>query len=108
MRLAIALLKNFYQIHRRLKNDDHWGVDEPLKEDEYGKGVTARGQHYLTFGPRQPSKDTHSSIAIQRDIMQRKHLAPWIFIGKVDDETNLKDLQKLLNFEVSILKKKVM
>jgi lysosomal alpha-mannosidase len=37
-------------VHRREVADDHYGVDEALDETYYGKGLYARGQHYLTFG----------------------------------------------------------
>jgi hypothetical protein len=38
-------------VHRRLVRDDGYGVGEALREQEYGKGLYARGQHYLVFGP---------------------------------------------------------
>ncbi|RZC14230.1 lysosomal alpha-mannosidase-like, partial [Asbolus verrucosus] len=38
-------------VHRRLVRDDGFGVGEALNEEEYGRGLFARGQHYLTFGP---------------------------------------------------------
>lgn len=38
------------QLHRRLLNDDAFGVGEALKEDEFGHGVIARGQVYLVLG----------------------------------------------------------
>lgn len=37
-------------MHRRLLNDDALGVEEALNEMEFGQGVVARGQHFLTFG----------------------------------------------------------
>lgn len=36
-------------LHRRLLVDDHWGVGEALNETAYGKGLVARGKHYLLF-----------------------------------------------------------
>ena len=36
-------------LHRRLLVDDHWGVGEALNEMAYGKGLVARGKHYLLF-----------------------------------------------------------
>jgi hypothetical protein len=39
-------------IHRRLLDDDAFGVDQPLNETEFGgKGLVARGTHYLLFDP---------------------------------------------------------
>ena len=36
-------------LHRRLLVDDHWGVGEALSEMAFGKGLVARGKHYLLF-----------------------------------------------------------
>ena len=44
----------FFQvmIHRRLLDDDAFGVDQPLNETEFGgRGLVARGTHYLLFDP---------------------------------------------------------
>ena len=46
--------ESFFQvmIHRRLLDDDAFGVDQPLNETEFGgKGLVARGTHYLLFDP---------------------------------------------------------
>ena len=48
------LMYLFFQvmIHRRLLDDDAFGVDQPLNETEFGgKGLVARGTHYLLFDP---------------------------------------------------------
>ena len=37
-------------VHRRDTKDDGFGVAEVLNEQQYGKGLYARGQHHLTFG----------------------------------------------------------
>lgn len=37
-------------IHRRDSSDDGLGVYEVLDETVNGKGLYARGKHYLTFG----------------------------------------------------------
>lgn len=34
-------------VHRRLLHDDAFGVGEPLNETQYGKGLVARGKHYI-------------------------------------------------------------
>lgn len=36
-------------IHRRLLHDDAFGVGEALNETAFGKGLVARGKHYLIF-----------------------------------------------------------
>lgn len=62
-------------MHRLCLFDDAFGVQESLQELEYGQGLVARGQHYLTL-------DSYSEAArVERDIAQRKLLAPWIFLG---------------------------
>lgn len=37
-------------VHRRLLHDDHFGVGEALNEMESGKGLVARGRHWLLQG----------------------------------------------------------
>ena len=34
-------------VHRRLLDDDHFGVGEALDETQFGKGLVARGKHLL-------------------------------------------------------------
>ena len=36
-------------LHRRLLDDDAFGVAQPLNETEFGTGLVARGTHYLLF-----------------------------------------------------------
>ena len=36
-------------ISKRLLDDDVFGVQQPLNETEFGKGLVARGMHYLIF-----------------------------------------------------------
>ncbi|KAK9693086.1 Glycosyl hydrolases family 38 C-terminal beta sandwich domain [Popillia japonica] len=71
-------------VHRRLLNDDAFGVGEALNEMQYGMGLIARGQHYVTFGPSSVSYGK-SSAAIQRDIAQQKLLAPLTFVSSATD-----------------------
>ena len=36
-------------VHRRLLDDDHFGVGEVLDETQYGMGLVARGKHLLVI-----------------------------------------------------------
>jgi lysosomal alpha-mannosidase len=38
-------------VHRRLLDDDDFGVQEPLNEIEFNTGLVARGKHYIIFDP---------------------------------------------------------
>lgn len=37
-------------LHRRLLNDDAFGVGEALNEKAYGRGLIARGKHWIMLG----------------------------------------------------------
>lgn len=37
-------------VHRRLLHDDAFGVGEALNETAFGKGLVARGTHWITIG----------------------------------------------------------
>ena len=54
-------------VHRRCTQDDWFGVGEALEEEAYGKGLVARGQHFLLSG---------SSLSSARLMMQEKVLSP--------------------------------
>ncbi|KAK9731131.1 Glycosyl hydrolases family 38 C-terminal beta sandwich domain [Popillia japonica] len=91
-------------IHRRLLNDDNFGVGEPLNEIEFNEGVVVRGQHYLTFGRKNTcsKSSVKSAAANQRDIAQRKLLSPWVFVGDAtSNQHSLQNLQAKLNFQFS-------
>lgn len=69
-------------IHRRLLHDDAFGVEEALNETAYGKGLIARGHHYLYLGPKNLKSPT---IAAQERFLQIKKLLPsWIFISSTN------------------------
>ena len=36
-------------VHRRLLDDDHFGVGEALDETQFGIGLVAKGKHLLLF-----------------------------------------------------------
>jgi lysosomal alpha-mannosidase len=60
-------------IHRREVADDHYGVDEALNEVYYGKGLYARGQHYLTFGSSESKPESGvSTAAFERDLAHKR------------------------------------
>ncbi|KAK5639939.1 hypothetical protein RI129_010750 [Pyrocoelia pectoralis] len=89
-------------IHRRLMNDDEFGVEEVLNEREYGEGVIVRGQHYLFSGFMSSLPDnvrllTLESFAPNKLLLRLEH--PF---SKDDDEilgkpviVDLKDLLTL-------------
>ncbi|KAF2883456.1 hypothetical protein ILUMI_22698 [Ignelater luminosus] len=82
-------------VHRRLINDDKFGVAEVLDEKEFGRGVTVRGQHQLVLGT-----SGKNAAAQQHDIAQRKLLAPWVFVGAASSQDHsLENFEKYFKFE---------
>lgn len=65
-------------IHRRLLNDDAFGVGEALNEQAYGKGLVARGKHFLTFG----TDEGHERV-LQAKVL----LSAWPFFSNAGDLT---------------------
>ncbi|XP_059486976.1 lysosomal alpha-mannosidase-like [Neocloeon triangulifer] len=62
-------------VHRRLVEDDGFGVDEVLDEREWGKGMISRGRHVLFVAPL-----GSNATARLRDIVQREMvLEPTLF-----------------------------
>lgn len=91
-------------LHRRLLRDDGYGVNEALKEDEYGKGLYARGQHWLTFGPICPDNKQKSSVAVEKALAHKKLLSPLVFLSEATEELkSLDSVLDLINFKASIL-----
>ncbi|RZC32449.1 lysosomal alpha-mannosidase [Asbolus verrucosus] len=80
-------------VHRACHSDDGRGVGENLDEQEYGQGIEVRGKHFLVVGPSQPQNSQKSLAAIERDIAQRKTLAPWAFVTSQDVSTKLNILE---------------
>ncbi|CAO1353625.1 unnamed protein product [Diamesa tonsa] len=68
-------------VHRRLLHDDAFGVAEALNETAFGKGLVARGKHYLIFG----AKTTKSpSLEARERFLQNEILLPnWLFFNDV-------------------------
>ncbi|KAK4872844.1 hypothetical protein RN001_014873 [Aquatica leii] len=108
-RLEMAVLTDRAQelmVHRRLLKDDAFGVAEALNETEFDKGLIVRGQHYLTFGSAIGDNTYPQTRKLQRDIAQKKILAPWVFVADASSPDNtLIELQKKLSFEFSGLKR---
>ena len=50
-------------VHRRLLDDDHFGVGEALDETQFGKGLVAKGKHLLVIhqGKAEFDKDLRCS-----------------------------------------------
>lgn len=70
----------FTQVHRRLLHDDAFGVDEALNETAYGKGLIARGIHYLTLNTKKAS-EAKISHAYERFIQLKTLLPSWLFFS---------------------------
>ncbi|XP_044269402.1 lysosomal alpha-mannosidase-like isoform X2 [Tribolium madens] len=85
-------------IHRREKADDSFGVNEVLNEQQYGKGLYVRGQHYLTLG-----KTDGSGAVLERDLAHKKLLAPLVLVGNAENLT-LDQLKEEINFKFEGLK----
>lgn len=45
------MLFECFQVHRNCRHDDAFGVSEALNETAFGKGLVARGSHFLIVGP---------------------------------------------------------
>lgn len=53
-------------MHRRAFYDDHWGVEEALDEPgESGKGLVARGIHWMIVDTPNASPRIHRSLAFE-------------------------------------------
>ncbi|XP_053694119.1 lysosomal alpha-mannosidase isoform X2 [Sabethes cyaneus] len=81
-------------VHRRLLHDDAFGVEEALDENAYGKGLVARGKHYVIFGSKQTTSPT---LQARERFLQNQILLPtWVFLS---DTTNYKyeEWQKRFN-----------
>ncbi|ETN65165.1 lysosomal alpha-mannosidase [Anopheles darlingi] len=71
-------------VHRRLLHDDAFGVEEPLDEKAFGKGLVARGKHWILFG----AKNTEASPTIEareRFLQNRVLLPNWLFFSDASD-----------------------
>ncbi|KAJ9591913.1 hypothetical protein L9F63_001515, partial [Diploptera punctata] len=69
-------------VHRRLLYDDAFGVAEPLNEMAFGKGLIAKGTHYVMAG--NTNSDSPNLAAQEREFAIRKILSPWLFFTPTD------------------------
>ncbi|KAJ3628804.1 hypothetical protein MTP99_013243 [Tenebrio molitor] len=89
-------------------NDRSQGnVRDSINDQEYGQGVIIRGKHYLILGPSSGNGEK-SLAAIQRDVAQKKLLAPWAFVTDQDitqqlDTREFSSLKTPLSDNVHIL-----
>ena len=70
-------------VHRRCLNDDGFGVGEALMEEAFGKGLVARGQHFISS----------SGLVRSRQLQQEKVLTPQLSI--IDTSLTLQDWMKM-------------
>lgn len=74
----------FIKVHRRLLHDDAFGVGEALNEFAFGKGLIARGSHYMVFGGKKQL--TTPSIETYERVLQLQTLLPsWLLFSNVSD-----------------------
>jgi len=86
------------QVHRRILYDDQWGVGEALNETAFGKGLVARGRHYVTAGAI--NGDSPNLAAQERELANRKLLSPWLFFSP--GGTSFEDWQAKYKMEVRV------
>ncbi|XP_051165377.1 lysosomal alpha-mannosidase-like [Leptopilina boulardi] len=81
-------------IHRRLSNDDGFGVGEALNETAFGTGLVVRGEHSLLFG--HPSSEF--KLNEKNEAIRMAH-RPWIIISPVENISyeNWKNTYKMLS-----------
>jgi hypothetical protein len=60
-------------------HDDDFGVEEALNETAFGKGLIARGRHYVMVGAI--GGDSPNMAAQERELAKRTHLSPWLFFS---------------------------
>lgn len=74
-------------LHRRLLNDDAFGVGEALNEEQFGEGLMARGRVIVTFGSI-VNQGGRSSAAEQRLLAQEFLHQPLAFVTGGLQQTN--------------------
>ncbi|XP_069699537.1 lysosomal alpha-mannosidase-like [Periplaneta americana] len=87
-------------VNRRLVRDEGFQVGEALYEEDVGKGLVARGRHYVMAGAIGGASP--SLAAQEREVAQRKLLAPWLFFSP--GGSGFDEWQSNFNMEYSGLK----
>lgn len=67
-------------------HDDAFGVGEALNETAFGKGLIARGIHYLAIGSKNPPTEP-TAEANERFLQLQKHLPNWLFFSDASQLT---------------------
>jgi len=63
-------------LHRRLLDDDAFGVGEPLNEEAYGRGLVVAGRHQIVL-----SSDLESMAADRRLAALQMYFSPLLLLG---------------------------
>ncbi|KAJ8964251.1 hypothetical protein NQ314_005027 [Rhamnusium bicolor] len=75
-------------LHRNCLHDDAFGVNEPLIEEAFDRGLVARGSHYLIVGsPTTSNPGGKTAAAQERDLAQKKLLSAWTFLSPTNGLT---------------------
>ncbi|XP_016973536.2 lysosomal alpha-mannosidase [Drosophila rhopaloa] len=92
-------------LHRRLLNDDAFGVGEALNETQYGTGLIARGKVSLIIDEAS-KKPNHAERLVQHEIDQpfwkffsKSNRVPSVNKNMIPDFTDFPPLVELLSFE---------
>lgn len=72
-------------MHRRLLNDDAFGVGEALNEQQFGRGLVARGKHWLIFGKKTVTNPTLK--AWERLLQNEVLMSNWLFFDDASSMT---------------------
>lgn len=72
-------------LHRRLLNDDAFGVGEALNEEQFGTGLIARGKVYLIL-----NSIADKSTSVERLAQQEIHLPFWKFFSSSNTASSVK------------------
>ncbi|XP_068085072.1 lysosomal alpha-mannosidase [Anabrus simplex] len=73
-------------VHRRFLADDIMGLNEALNEEEYDKGIVARGKHYVFVGKMDTSSKNNLALE-ERNMVQKVVNGPWAFVTPADNMT---------------------
>lgn len=64
-------------------HDDAFGVGESLNETAYGKGLVARGKHWLMFGKKD---NQHTTLEGRERLLQNRVLmSNWLFFNDMSN-----------------------